>query len=199
MEKLIRNQLAEIIIEDGQPARAMYNYLKETMNLLKRFKCVNDYSSKDLNVTKYAIDKNIFLSSLSSVLRSLKENNFKFENLYHTFNYSESDLDDEYEEVNCGIKSFNIEDWTTGYYLRTGIEQKSCNVFLIKTGMEEPFLANIEVHYRKMFIDKYSDKKFKFLKPKKQYINFSICGTDGDVTKEFEIKEIDFIIPFDCL
>jgi hypothetical protein len=199
MEKLTRNQLAEIIIEDGQPARAMYNYLKETMELLKRFKCVNDYSSKDLKITKYAIDKNIFLSSLSSVLRSLKEKDFKFENLYHTFDYSESDLDDEYEEGNCDIKSFNIEDWTTGYYLRTAIKENSCNVFLIKTGIEEPFLANINVHYSGMFMDKYSDKKFEFLKSKKQFINFSVCGTDGEVTKEFEIKEIDFIIPFDCL
>lgn len=46
MKSLNRNQLAEIITEDGQPVRAITNYLTDTFDYLEGFDCITDYYSK---------------------------------------------------------------------------------------------------------------------------------------------------------
>lgn len=73
-----QNQLAEIIFLDGQPIRAISNYLIETMDLLNKYECVlNKVNYKDGIITEEYIemDDNQFVNALSYFIYRFKENN----------------------------------------------------------------------------------------------------------------------------
>lgn len=83
-KKIKRNQLAELIAEDGQPMRALFNYLSETMEYLEGIDCITDYyttSDADHLIESHPVamgrylkmDNQIFLDSLLSVYGNLKK------------------------------------------------------------------------------------------------------------------------------
>lgn len=69
---IFKNQLAEKIFLDGQPVRAINNYLLEVMELLKGYKCVLN----DIIEDKYIdMDEEIFISALDHLVKTYKESN----------------------------------------------------------------------------------------------------------------------------
>lgn len=69
------NELAKIFFYDGQPVRAMSNYLFETMELLYKYKCVlGEIDIKDGYMTEKYIEMNDdeFINALEYVLKDLK-------------------------------------------------------------------------------------------------------------------------------
>jgi len=69
------NKLAEIFFTDGQPVRAMSNYLMETMQLLYKYKCVlGDINVENGYMTGRYIEMNDdeFINALEYVLKDLK-------------------------------------------------------------------------------------------------------------------------------
>tara|TARA_R110000796_G_scaffold5192_1_gene19765 strand:- start:5256 stop:5828 length:573 start_codon:yes stop_codon:yes gene_type:complete len=187
-----RNQLAELIIDDGQPARAMITYLSEAMELLQDFECVNDYSSADLKVSKFKMDDNVFLSSLSCALVQLINKRFDLTDLYLRFNYYFDDNDDEFDQ--------SEDEPCIGFYLVTSNDKRACSNFIIIPNVGEPFLASINVdYYNELDSNKYNGKRFVFANDINQQIYFSVCGTNGNEIIDYNPKDINEIVPLDLI
>jgi len=77
INNIYKNQLAGIIFSDGQPFRAINNYLLEVMELLNGYKCVlNEINiiSDDCIEEKYIkMNDKIFIDALEHLVKSYKE------------------------------------------------------------------------------------------------------------------------------
>ena len=84
MKELNRNQLAENIVLDGQPVRAISNYLLETIEALEGFDCITDYYSKNhgdllqvenhpVNRPNLKMNKKLFMEYLEASIQVVKE------------------------------------------------------------------------------------------------------------------------------
>lgn len=204
MDKIKRNQLAELIVEDGQPSRAIINYLQETMSLLSNFDCVTDYYSKIdghpliTSIPNLKLTKELFLDAVStsySELRNINEKHLEITDLYINFNFEYSSNDEDFNE------EFDTPEF--GYYLSTSKEASSCSDFMIifkKQFIQPTIIASIEVSYLGVEYD-YSDYKegikFKKTNEDNEYINLVISGTEGDTQIEYKEEDIECIIPLD--
>lgn len=204
MENLKRNQLAELIIEDGQPARAIINYLQEVLNLLKGFDCITDYYTPKeghplhLFTPKLKMTKEFFIDAVSISYSQLKKINNKpleLEDLYLNFNYEFNSTDIDFNE--------EIDEPTVSYYLSTD-DKDSCNMFLIVfNNNEDPILCTIDVQYSfgEFYTEEcdvhYNPIKFKRINKNNETILLTINGTCGDEIIEYKEDDVSCIVPLD--
>lgn len=201
MKEIKRNQLAELIVEDGQPSRAIINYLQETMDLLSDFDCVTDYYKEKkehpliIGTPNLVLNKDLFLEFLSGAYAQLRIDNqkqLKITDLYMSFNweYSEDDA-----EADDGF--FLGEVIGHGYYLNTSkkeIEGESV-FFITFKDRKTPIIASICIDFYDD--DYYGDIDNQMCNNeyiKKGIVSFMHEGKD-DYYDDLDIELIEAIIP----
>lgn len=200
MDSLKRNQLAEIIVQDGQPVRAIANYLIETMETLKGFDCVTDYYSESkgnlLDLENHPVNRpnikmtnelfNDFLrTAVNEITGSIYES-VKIDDLYLHFDYEEDDEGDD---------DFGV----IGYYLTTDKGRDGIMNFLVKfTDIKPPVVATIDIRCLPENSHNHEFEKFSdFIENYKSYRDPFICFSvnESDYCFDYDDPTIDSIIP----
>ena len=198
MENIKRNQLAELIVEDGQPSRAIINYLQETMSLLSNFDCVTDYYTRTeehpliSGAPTLKLTKSLFINAISVAYGQLRESNnkpFELSDLYMNLNYVIDRHDEDFRE--------GIDLPLVSYYLSTSDKEKDCSDFLIifnSSIISNPIIASINVDYYDD-LDSHKTGKFKEADNTDKSIYLTVNGTEGEHIIQYEKDEIKYIIP----
>ncbi len=147
-----KNQLAEILLTDGQPVRAFYNYLAEVQDLILGYECITDYSQCEktnvhpfiANLPDLKITEESFIDSLICAVMMLKRSSkdlIDLSDLYLEYSYEKEMDDPDYYDYfkECDEESIH-------YRLKT---QSECDDFYIvfNDKKDPPVIGNIEIEY----------------------------------------------------